>query len=75
MRYNRSAWVEVMLLDKHWERAEVHGTYKDGKFDVKTKGVRSIAIHLHPRARNTVTIDGQPLTDDFPGGGNARLQV
>ena len=64
-RYNRCAWVEVMLLEKHWERAEVTGTYKDGKFDVKTKGVWSLSIHLNPKVRNTVVVDGQMRL--FPG--------
>jgi hypothetical protein len=75
MRYDRSAWVQIMLLDKHWERAEVHGTYKDGKFDVKTKGVWSLAIYLHPKSLNTVVIDGQTVLENFPGGANARMHV
>ncbi|MCI0705254.1 MAG: hypothetical protein L0241_29700, partial [Planctomycetia bacterium] len=76
VRYNRCAWVEVERLDKHWERGEVHGTYKDGKFDVKTKGVQSIRIKLNPKhKRNTITIDGQTLLENWPGGGNAGLSV
>jgi hypothetical protein len=58
-RYNRCAWVEVFLLDKHWEPGEVLGTYQDGKYDLKTKGVEWLAIHLAPGLEFKITIDGQ----------------
>lgn len=60
-RYNRCAWLEVLGLDKHWELGEVTGTYQDGKYDLKTKGVQSLRIHLAPNVKPTITIDDQAI--------------
>jgi dienelactone hydrolase len=64
-RYNRCAWVEVIGLDKHWEPGEVIGTFTDGKYDVKTKGVNAIRIQLHPESKVSCTLDGQTLIDNY----------
>ncbi len=60
-RYNRCAWVEVNRLEKHWEVGEVTGTFKDGNYDVKTKGVQALGILLHPEMKLALTVDGQNL--------------
>jgi hypothetical protein len=62
-RYNRCAWVEIFLLEKHWEQGEVTGTYQDGKYDLKTKGVALLHIHLAQGNKFTITIDGQTFEE------------
>jgi Prolyl oligopeptidase family len=65
LQYNKCAWLEVDRLDKHWERAEVTGTYKDGTFDLKTKNVQSLKLHIPANVKFTVFIDGQKA-HEFP---------
>jgi pimeloyl-ACP methyl ester carboxylesterase len=66
VRYNRCAWVEVDRLDRHWQKGEVVGTYKDGHYDLKTSGIQSISIHPRPKEKFTVTIDGQTVAANAP---------
>ncbi len=57
LRYNECAWLTVTGLGKHWDRAEIAGTYKDGVIDLKTKNISSFSIVLsHTNAK--ITIDG-----------------
>jgi dienelactone hydrolase/translation elongation factor EF-1beta len=67
-RYNKCAWIEIERLEKHWELGEVIGTFTDGKYDVKTKGVTSIKIQLYPEMKVTCIIDGQTLIENYQTG-------
>ena len=67
-RYNRCAWVEVERLTKHWEPGEVTGTYKDGKFTLKTKGVQSLRIQVPKLPKVLCSIDGDYLTIGVSAG-------
>lgn len=75
LRYNQCGWLTVTGLEKHWERAEVSGTYKAPTFDLKTTGVRSLRIDLPPDIGAVVVIDGQTVLENFPTGLNNTLEV
>ena len=78
VRYNRCSWLEVDQLDRQWERGEVTGSYRNGKFDLKTKGVRSLTLHLPPLPAGTkfgVTLDGQVVAENAPTGPNAQYSA
>jgi hypothetical protein len=64
LRYNQCAWLTVTGLEKHWQRAEVNGTFKDDTYTLTTKNVTDLDIQL-PRpskgakeAKYKVVIDG-----------------
>ena len=61
-RYNRSYWVSLDGLEKHYERAEVDAQRSgDGvSFDIKTKNLTRLALREMGKARE-IKIDGQTL--------------
>src|SRR5262249_36095961 len=69
LRYNKSSWVEIDRLEKHWERTRVDATIFDaGKVIVKTSEVRALTLTMPsgdcPLAQDKpiqVTLDGQKL--------------
>ncbi len=68
-RYNRCGWVAVIGLEKHWEKATVTGTLKDGTIDVKTSGVTALAFpvrDLAPLGVKRVVVDGTALWQGDP---------
>ncbi len=74
LRYNKCGWLEILQLDKHWERGEVTGTYKAPIFDLKTNGVRALRVHLPPDIGAVIRIDGEKVVDNFPTGAKSVLQ-
>jgi hypothetical protein len=47
LRYNKSHWVEIDRLEKHWERARVAADIVDGRnVTVKTSGVRALTLTM-----------------------------
>jgi dienelactone hydrolase len=49
LRYNRSGWVEVLGLNKHWEKAVVIAEFvRPGTLRVKTGNVSALRIHFGP---------------------------
>jgi dienelactone hydrolase len=70
LRYPSCNWVEVLSLERHYQRAlvEAERTEEDG-FAVKTKNVRALHLHLWPSATREpieVKIDGQKLERVIP---------
>jgi hypothetical protein len=44
LRYNRSGWVQIDGLEKHWEQARVHGSIGNRNITVTTRGVSAITL-------------------------------
>jgi hypothetical protein len=68
LRYNRSFWVEVEGLAKHWERGSVDALLLAEEVEIKTKGVTALTLRFGPgecaleaTAGPKVTIDGTEL--------------
>src|SRR6185436_6767007 len=61
-RYNRSYWVSLDGLEKHYERAEVDAQRGEGgkSYDIKTKNLTRLALRETAHARE-IRIDGQVL--------------
>ena len=61
-RYNRSYWVSLDGLEKHYERAEVDAQRTDGgaSYDIKTKNLTRLVLHETEHVRE-IKIDGQTL--------------
>ncbi len=61
-RYNRSYWVSLDGLQRHYERAEVDAkrTADGASFDIKTKNLTRLALRETGKARE-IKIDGQTL--------------
>ncbi len=64
LRYPVCAWVELLGLDRHYEKARVEAEKSDTGFIVKTENVRSLRLQLPefaPEIPLEVNIDGQAL--------------
>jgi hypothetical protein len=64
LKYPTCYWVEVLGLDRHYERAWVDAEQSDAGCTVKTANVRDLHLSLPPGASQqptAVTIDGQSL--------------
>lgn len=66
LRYNRCSWLTVTGLEHYWSRAEAHGRYGDGRYDLTTQGITALAIHAAPHEHVTVVIDGAKLIPNLP---------
>jgi len=64
LRYPESSWVRIEGMEKHWERADVRASRKNGPgVEIETKNVS----HLHLMASGSrIRIDGQELSDNDP---------
>jgi hypothetical protein len=64
LRYPRCEWVQILALDRHYDRALVDAKRTENGFDVKTTNVRTLHLTLPPGVsqEQTVAIDGQTLT-------------
>ena len=60
LRYAESAWVKILGLEKHWDRADVHATLADDNtLTATTKNVTALSFSaIKPTA---VLLDGQRL--------------
>lgn len=65
LRYAESAWVKILGLEKHWERADVHATLADDNtLTVTTQNVSALSFfEITPTA---ILIDGQRFTPTNP---------
>jgi len=63
LRYPSCAWIELLGLDKHYDKALVEGEKTDKGYTLKTANIRSLRLTLpDPGASaQAVTIDGQAL--------------
>jgi len=63
LRYPSCAWVEIIGLDRHYERTLVDAEQTETGFTVKTANVQALHLSLpaNPPSPCLVTIDGQPL--------------
>ena len=58
LRYNRSHWIEVLGLDKHWEDTRVDAQVKKGEVLIRTKNVRRLRVqHFSRIAGFKITIN------------------
>jgi dienelactone hydrolase len=48
LRYNRSAWVTVDRLGKHWEKATVEAGFVGTGVDVRTENVTALTLNMPP---------------------------
>jgi len=60
LRYNRCAWIEVMGLEKHWEKATVEGKKANGLYELTTNGVSRLRITATEQ-EITIKIDGKQV--------------
>jgi len=62
LRYNQCGRIRVTGLEKHWTRAEVSGTFADGKCTLTTKGITGLSL-AQPKGMGTeITIDGTKIS-------------
>ena len=64
LRYNRCEWVEILGLDKHYERSVVDAERTEAGYKVTTKNIRVLHLALpvgEGRLKLDVQIDGQSL--------------
>jgi predicted esterase len=63
LKYNTCDWVELLALERHYEKAVVDARHTRTGFDVTTQNVRR--LHLHGKIGSdravTLSIDGQQL--------------
>ena len=63
LRYAESAWLKILGLEKHWERADVHAALADDNtLTVTTKNITALAFSDSAIKPTTVILDGQRLT-------------
>jgi len=62
-RYARSRRIEVMELEKVWERADVDVRFPHaGRLEAKTRNVAAFTVRREKPDRLAAVVDGQPLT-------------
>lgn len=63
LKYPQCNWVEVLSLDKHYERSLVEAEKTDLGFTVKTANIRTLGLTLPEQVTLpiTITIDGQEV--------------
>jgi pimeloyl-ACP methyl ester carboxylesterase len=73
LRYNRSFWVTIDGMAKHWEPARIEAEIDDGKIKVATAGVTAITLSLPPGTSPfdetkpvTVEVDGTTINGPKP---------
>jgi dienelactone hydrolase len=65
LKYNECDWLEILGLDRHYERTVVEAEWKgDSGFNVKTANVRALSLRLPPGATRQAyhfVLDGQEV--------------
>jgi predicted esterase len=76
LRYPSCHWVEILGLDRHYERASVDAEKTENGFTVKTANVRSLHLTV-PAGKETVAIaiDGQTISARAWQSRNVTLNV
>src|SRR5262249_48315446 len=64
LKYAECAWMEILGMERHYEKAVVDATKTDKGFEVKTQNVNTLRLTLADVAtlRQDVKIDGEALT-------------
>jgi len=62
LQFNRSGWIEITGLQKHWEPGEVIGTRNDGTYTLTTKGVTKLNVFA-TGPRVVIRIDGTNVAE------------
>jgi dienelactone hydrolase len=79
LKYNHCDWVEIVSLDRHYDKTLVTAKKTPDGFDVATTNVRRLHLTLPPGAavEQKVAIDGQTLTARpwVDGEGGAHLYL
>jgi dienelactone hydrolase len=69
LKYPKCHWVDLLALDRHYERSSVEAEKTDKGFSVKTSNVRALQLSLWAGAIHDaidVTIDGQKMEGVMP---------
>jgi dienelactone hydrolase len=63
LKYPQCAWVNLLSLERHYQRAEVDAEYTENGYKVQTKNVRALHLEVPSGARKpmNLAIDGQAL--------------
>jgi predicted esterase len=77
LKYPTCDWVEVLGLDRHYERSLVDATKTEAGFTVQTANVRALRLGLLPEAVMplVVRIDGQDVSARPSPAGQGRADV
>lgn len=67
LRYNRSGWLTVEGLERHWSRADVTALRDGDTFKITTKNVTALAVSA-PAGSLKVSIDGQEIGNATAAG-------
>ena len=64
LKYNQCDWVEILGLEKHYEKAEARAKWKSDGYEVTTTNVQSLHLMMEPGVsdKRVVDINGQKLT-------------
>jgi hypothetical protein len=65
LRYDQCAWLSLLSLDRHYQRAEVDAVLTEEGYTLQTTNVRALRIELAPGASRrpvNVKLDGQALS-------------
>jgi dienelactone hydrolase len=63
LRYAESAWVKILGLEQHWERADVHATLADDNtLTVTTQNITALTFSAPAIKPSALILDGQRLT-------------
>jgi hypothetical protein len=77
LRYNTGAWLQVTGMEKHWEKAILHGLIDGSTLKIKTQNVSQLEIDLYPSPEvkkvKSVMIDGRIIRPFFGVGANGIL--
>ena len=62
LRYCRMRWIAATGLEEHWKDSRIDATRKDGKVEVSTKNISSLALLLPGKSRpSSVVVDATAL--------------
>ena len=69
LKTNRCDWLELLALDKHYERAFVDGQWDGSTFKISTTNVAQFGVRTPPKVAfpKTVTIDGKAVDCSVAG--------
>ncbi len=81
LRYHRCNWVEILGLEKHYEKAVIDAERTEAGYKVSTANIRAFHLQLPPkdqRERLTLDVDGQSfetLPYKTPRGGEHHVYL
>ncbi|MEO2091178.1 MAG: prolyl oligopeptidase family serine peptidase [Gemmataceae bacterium] len=66
LRYNQCDWLTVTGLERHWEKATVSGTRKNGAVNLTTSGVTTLRVRMPQTESGSITVDGKAVAFNLP---------